>query len=137
MFKKCKYCLILLSKNAMIHLKCKMPVWRTFKGILKSLLETNWVLEMSQHSPSISFLRTDLQDVVFCVIASQPMTYYRWTHGVISISILRANFAPIFWCQKLQSRTVSREICAKHFGMKNARIKCWWNRPINNFIFNI
>jgi len=38
--------------------------------------------------------------------------------GVNFINILGANFAPIFWCQKLQSWNVSRESCAKPFCTK-------------------
>jgi hypothetical protein len=54
------------------------------------------------------------------LIVTQPL-------GVNVINILLAHFAPIFWCQKLQSWNIIRENCAKHFRTKNAQIKCWWN----------
>ncbi len=40
------------------------------------------------------------------------------------INILLSNFAPIFWCQKLQSWKVTIESFAKHFCTKNVCIKC-------------
>ncbi len=51
------------------------------------------------------------------------------TPSVNFINILRKHFARIFWCQKIQSWNVIREICAKHFHTKNACVKCWWKRP--------
>ncbi len=47
--------------------------------------------------------------------------------GVNFINILHLNFGPILWHQKLQSWNVTRESWAKHFHMKNALVKCWWN----------
>jgi len=47
--------------------------------------------------------------------------------GVHFINILRKHLVPIFWHQKLQKWNITREPLAKHFCMKNAPIKCWWN----------
>jgi len=42
-------------------------------------------------------------------------------------NILRAAFAPIFFCQKLQRQTVIRKKRCKTLLYKKARVKCWWN----------
>jgi len=42
-------------------------------------------------------------------------------------TILHVHFAPIFWCQNLQSWNITRESWPKHFCMENVLVKCRWN----------
>jgi len=48
----------------------------------------------------------------------------KWSPLVNLTSILWVPFAPIFFWQKLQSQTVSKENCKKHFWMKKLLLKC-------------
>ncbi len=50
--------------------------------------------------------------------------------GVNIINILRAHFAPIFWCKKLQSCLLGLTFFGVKISVKNACIKYWWNRHL-------
>jgi hypothetical protein len=51
------------------------------------------------------------------------------TPGVNFTDILRAAFAPIFFCKKLHIQTVIQSVIqknfAKHFYLKKLLVKCW------------
>jgi len=49
------------------------------------------------------------------------------TPGVNFINILRALFCRYPFAKKIQSKIQLEKGCAKHFRMKNTRVKCWWN----------
>ncbi len=58
-------------------------------------------------------------------------TLHTGWHDVNFINILHKKNLSQYFCAKNYKRwNVTRESCGKRFRMKNASLKCWWNRPL-------